>query len=112
MSSAMAGTVVVDFSHVMAGAKLGEDGKFGIDFDTGHELVHFGLARPHQIDLAHHAFARTNAAGFPILLDIAPSRSRKTREEVVRRIDGSNRPIKIDQQAALHTHTRHVDGTR
>ena len=62
--------------------------------------------------LAHHAFARTNAAGFPILLDIAPSRSRKTREEVVRRIDGSNRPIKIDQQAALHTHTRHVDGTR
>src|SRR5438477_13031043 len=32
------------YAVAQSSAKFGEGGKFGIDFDTGHELVHFGLA--------------------------------------------------------------------
>jgi len=83
-----------------------------IDVDASDELVHFHLAGPHQVDLAHHAFARADAAGFPVLFNVAPGWSGKAFQQEVRRVEGCNRPVEINKQAALHTRTRHYLGTR
>ena len=66
----------------------------------------------HQVDLAHHALARADAAGLPVLLDLAPGRRGEALEKQIGRIDRSDRSVEIDEHAALHTRSRHVNRTR
>ncbi len=94
------------------GAQRSERRKPRIDLNAGDKVVHFGLAGADEIDLAHHAFARADQACLPVLLDTAPSGVGEALEQQVRRVDGRDGSVEIDQQAVLHTHTRHVDGTR
>ena len=79
--------------------------KSAIDFDAGDERIHLGLARAHQVDLAHEALARADAAGLPVVLDIPPCRSGKPLEQEVRRIDGRDSSVEIDEYATFHTRT-------
>jgi hypothetical protein len=76
-----------------------------VDLDAGDERVHLRLARAHQVDLAHEALARADAAGLPIVLDLTPGGSRKPLEQQVGRIDRSDSSVEIDEHATFHTRT-------
>src|SRR5262249_54772930 len=64
-----------------SGAKGDKTGKPRVNCDAGHELIDFRWAGADQVDLAHHAFARADAAGFPVLFDVAPRGGGKALQE-------------------------------
>ena len=85
--------------------------KARIDFDRRDKVVVLARRRLNQIDLADHAFARADTAGFPVVFDLQPAGLGEPFEQEVRRIDGCDCPVEIDEYAALQTCTRHVAGT-
>ena len=74
-----------------------------VDLHGTDEGVHLGGRGAHEIDLAHHALARADAAGLPLLLDVAPCRSSEALEKKIGRIDRSDGSIEIDENTTLHT---------
>ena len=83
--------------------KADEAGKAGSISTRADERIHLGGRRAHEIDLAHHALARADAAGLPLLLDVAPRGSSEALEQQIGRIDGSDGAVEIDEDATLHT---------
>src|SRR5262249_51646869 len=91
---------------------LHEGGKPRVDLDGGDEGIHLRGRGAHEVDLAHHALARADAARLPLFLDVAPSRSGELLEQQVRRIDLGDRSVEIEQDATFHTRYRHATRTR
>ena len=74
-----------------------------IDIHCTDEGIHLGGRGAHQIDLAHHALTRADAASLPLFLDVPPCRSSEALEKKIGRIDRSDRSIEIDENTTLHT---------
>src|SRR5262249_51445189 len=89
-----------------------ERAESGVDLHAGDEGVHRGRRGAHEVDLAHHAFARADAAGLPVVLDVVPRRIGELLEQQVRRIDLGDRSVKVEQEATFPPRYRHATGTR
>ena len=96
----------------LAAERIDEAAKTGVDLDRPDEGIHLGGRRAHEIDLAHHALARADAAGLPVLLDVVPRRIGEPLQQQVRGIDRSNGSVEVQEDATLHTRYRHAYRTR
>ncbi len=99
-------------ADAVALALVDEGGKSRVDAQLRHGVQDLGRARLEQRHLPRHALARADPPGLPVLLDLLPGRVGKPLEQEVGDVTRDDRPVEIDEGVALHTRTRHVQGTR
>src|SRR5262249_16218957 len=74
-----------------------EGGEGRIDLDLVDQFVKIVIGRSHQVDLAHQTLARADAAGDPIVLDLAPFGKGKSFENQIGNVSANNRSVEINE---------------